>query len=80
MIPKKADVLVLRRNLRWEVSVRGLTRPMVDWLCTKDRAIEHALECARELAAIEGRAVLVGVNPSQGASADELLVDAERVA
>ncbi|MDF2692702.1 MAG: hypothetical protein K0S65_1085 [Labilithrix sp.] len=47
-------VRIRHRNLRWEVSVDGLTRPLVDWLCTRERAIEHALQLARELGAVRG--------------------------
>jgi hypothetical protein len=49
-------VRVRHRNLRWEVSVDNVTRPLVDWLCTRERALEHALERARELAAPPGHA------------------------
>ena len=42
------ELRVVPRNLRWEVSVNGVTRRLIDWLCTKERAIEHALEQARE--------------------------------
>ncbi|CAN5891023.1 hypothetical protein BH11MYX4_BH11MYX4_28740 [soil metagenome] len=80
MTPKKPQVLVARRNLRWEVAVGGLTRPRIDWLCTRERAVEHALELARELATLEGRAVLVAVMPTPGEQTEELMVEAERVA
>jgi Uncharacterized protein conserved in bacteria (DUF2188) len=43
------EVHVIPRNLRWEVEVNGVTRRMIDWLCTKERAIDHALERAQEL-------------------------------
>jgi hypothetical protein len=43
------ELRVVPRNLRWEVSVNGVTRRLIDWLCTKERAIDHALERAREL-------------------------------
>jgi hypothetical protein len=48
-MPEEAEVRIVHRNLRWEVRVNGVARPMIDWLCTKDRAIEHARERAREL-------------------------------
>jgi hypothetical protein len=48
-MPERNEILVVPRNMRWEVSVGGVTRRLVDWLCTKDRAVEHALEQAREL-------------------------------
>jgi hypothetical protein len=50
-MPQRSEVLVVPRNLRWEVSVGGVTRRLVDWLCSKDRAIEHAVELAREVGA-----------------------------
>jgi hypothetical protein len=50
-MPERSEVLVLPRNQRWEVSVGGVTRRMIDWLCTKERAVEHALERAREVQA-----------------------------
>ena len=46
---KSIELRVVPRNLRWEVSVNGVTRRLIDWLCTKERAIDHALEQAREL-------------------------------
>lgn len=39
-------IVVRRRNLRWEVALDGVTRRMIDWLCTKERALTHALEMA----------------------------------
>jgi hypothetical protein len=50
-MPEPSEVLVIPRNMRWEVSVGGVTRRLVDWLCTKERAVEHALERAREVRA-----------------------------
>ncbi len=41
-------VRVIHRQLRWEVANDGLVRPRIDWLCTKERALEHAFEVARE--------------------------------
>lgn len=35
--------------MRWEVSCDGITRRMIDWLFSKERAIEHAYERAEEL-------------------------------
>jgi hypothetical protein len=49
MPPHTVEVHVVHRNLRWEVRVNGVARPMVDWLCTKERAIQHAHERAREV-------------------------------
>lgn len=45
---KTIELRVIPRNLRWEVSVNGVTRRLIDWLCTKERALDHALEQARE--------------------------------
>ncbi len=42
-------VRVVPRNQRWEVAANGVTRRMIDWLCTRERAIAHALELAEEL-------------------------------
>jgi hypothetical protein len=50
-MPERNEVLVVPRHQRWEVSVGGVTRRLVDWLCTKERAVEHALERAREVQA-----------------------------
>jgi hypothetical protein len=47
--PPDHVVRIRHRNLRWQVDVDGVTRPLVDWLCTRERAIEHALQRAREL-------------------------------
>jgi hypothetical protein len=46
---------VERRNLRWEVAYNGVTRPMIDWLCTRERAVDHALEIAERLLSHPGR-------------------------
>ena len=48
-MPHAVEVQVVRRNLRWEVRVNGIARRLIDWLCTKERAIEHACERAREV-------------------------------
>ena len=51
-----AHVIVVRfTHLRWEVSLDGRTRPRLDWLCTRERAVEHALEMARDLVMAPGR-------------------------
>lgn len=42
-------IVVRRRNLRWEVALDGVTRRMIDWLCTRERAVMHALEMANAL-------------------------------
>lgn len=51
-------VLVRFTHLRWEVALDGRTRPRIDWLCTRERAIAHALELARELLDGAGREVV----------------------
>ena len=48
-MPHAIEVHVVHRNLRWEVRVNGVARPMVDWLCTKERAIDHAHVRASEV-------------------------------
>ena len=48
-MPPHVEVRVVHKNLRWEVRARGVARPLIDWLCTKERAIDHAIERAREL-------------------------------
>jgi hypothetical protein len=60
-------VLVVRhRNLRWEVAHNGLTRRLVDWLFSRERAVDHALQIAHELLAAPGRTrVLLRVEGQQ---------------
>jgi hypothetical protein len=53
--------------MRWEVSVGGVTRRLIDWLCTKERAIEHALERARE---VQAKSVVVA---APDGSIDEII-------
>jgi hypothetical protein len=43
-----STVRVIHRHLRWEVSTNGVIRPLHDWLCTRERAVDHAFERARE--------------------------------
>jgi hypothetical protein len=50
------ELRVAPRNLRWEVSCDGVTRRMIDWLFSKERAIEHAFERAQEIARWDGNA------------------------
>jgi hypothetical protein len=66
-MPERTGVIVVPRNLRWEVSVGGVTRPLIDWLCTKDRAVEHALERARE---IHAKSVVI---ETRDGSVDEII-------
>ncbi len=55
-MPHSVEVQVVHRNLRWEVRVNGFARPMIDWLCTKERAIEHAIERAHD---IDARVIVI---------------------
>ena len=66
-MPERGKVVVVPRNMRWEVSVGGVTRRLIDWLCTKDRAVEHALELARDV-----RAKSVVIETRDG-SVDEII-------
>jgi hypothetical protein len=50
-MPETSEIRVVQRNLRWEVRAHGAARPMIDWLCTKERAVEHARERAHEVGA-----------------------------
>ncbi len=75
--PTSSEVRVVHRNLRWEVAVDGRTRRMIDWLCTKERAIDHAVERAREVARREGRAVTVVVPAGTAAGGTRFLVEPE---
>jgi hypothetical protein len=45
---------VTYRNLRWEVAHNRVTRPMIDWLSTRQRAVDHALEIAERLLSYPG--------------------------
>ncbi len=53
---RSTDIVVIPRHRRWEVSVDGVTRPLVDWFATKERALDHAFEMAAET---EATAVVV---------------------
>lgn len=53
------ELRVSHRNLRWEVSCNGVTRRMIDWLCTKERAIDHAFDRAEELVRFDPHAEVV---------------------
>ena len=50
-MPESLEVRVVPRHLRWEVRVGGVARPLVDWLCTKERALDHAFERAKDVGA-----------------------------
>ena len=69
-MPERIEIRVVRRNLRWEVSTGGVTRPMLDWLCTKERALDHARERAEEV-----RADLIVVERIDGTIEEVLPVD-----
>jgi hypothetical protein len=67
---------VEHRNRRWEVAHNGVTRRMIDWLCTRERAVDHALEIAEGLLSHSGRErVLVVVE-----GVEHVLTNEERVA
>jgi hypothetical protein len=73
-LPKSAvKVHVVPRNRRWEVSADGLTRRYIDWLCTKERAVEHAIERGHELAGAESsRRIVVVIERTDGSVEDAL--------
>ncbi len=48
--PSEHVIVVKNKNLRWEVALDGLTRPMIDLLFSRERAIAHAFDRAHELA------------------------------
>ena len=50
---------VAPKNLRWEVSCNGVTRRMIDWLFSKERAVTHAFERGEELVALDDDAEVV---------------------
>ncbi len=56
---KTIEVRVLPRNLRWEVSVNGVTRRLIDW---------HAIERAEELMRGErtAQALVIVEGPDRG--------------
>jgi hypothetical protein len=64
-----STVRVIHRHLRWEVSTNGVVRPLHDWLCTRDRAVAHAFERARD----EG-VDLVTVETAEGIVRERLAV------
>lgn len=74
------ELRVAQRNLRWEVSCNGVTRRMIDWLCTKERAIAHAFERADELMQCDGDPeIVVIVERSDGTEEQRHAIDgAER--
>lgn len=50
MTPRtEVELRVVPRNLHWEVATNGVTRRLIDWLFSKERAVAHALELADEL-------------------------------
>jgi hypothetical protein len=48
---------------------------MIDWLCTRERAIEHGMEQARDLARCEGHSVVLVLERDDGEVERELVVD-----
>jgi hypothetical protein len=80
-LPHRIEVHVVPRNHRWEVEAGGVTRRYIDWLCTKERALEHAVERGRELSDGRDELVVVVVERSDGSveralHAEELLAPA----
>lgn len=74
-LPNTVEVHVVPRNLRWEVSASGVTRRYIDWLCTKERAVEHAALRGRELAeADSARRIVVVVERSDGSVEESFTV------
>lgn len=62
-----AVVRVLPHRLHWEVRAPGLPLRLIDSLCTKERAIEHAVAVAEELRETAGlRRVVVAVERADG--------------
>ena len=75
------EIRVVPRNLRWEVSLNSVTRPMIDWLCTKDRAIDHAFERAYELLRVEPHAqVFVIIERADRSEEQRTFVDSRQKA
>jgi len=73
-----ARVCVVPRNQHWEVEVDGRARPMIDWLCTRERATEHALEQAAELLRGDHDGVVVVIKHSDHSVEDVLGVHERR--
>ncbi len=74
----RPEVRVKYRDLHWEVSVDGHARPMIDSLCTKVRAIAHAVERAEALAAIEGVPVDLVIESIEGMVETEMRIEPRR--
>jgi len=69
-MPESIEIHVVPRNQRWEVSANGVTRRLIDWLCTKERAVDHAIARARELRV---RRAVVVVERSDGSVEQRLI-------
>ncbi len=69
-MPESIEIRVLPRNQRWEVSANGVTRRLIDWLCTKERAVAHAIKLAHELRV---RHAIVVVERSDGSIEQRLI-------
>ena len=48
---RQLEVHVVPRNMRWELDVRGVTRPMLDWFCSKERAVQYGVLRALDVGA-----------------------------
>ena len=64
-------IRVVPTDLAWRVISDPCRQRLVDVLCTRERAIEHALEIAGELARIERRPVRVRVEGRDGRVDDD---------
>jgi hypothetical protein len=73
---RRPEIHVVRRNQRWEVSTNGVTRRMIDWFCTKERAIEHAVERAHDLSTPVATVVVERADGTVEATFEERVEDA----
>ena len=55
------EIRVLPRGLAWHVVCAAWREERIDTLCTRERAVEHALERAAELRRTEQRPILIRV-------------------
>lgn len=63
---KSHVIRVVPRQRAWVVIVDPLYERMIDRLCTKERAIEHALTLAEALAAKQRAPVTVRIEQADG--------------
>jgi hypothetical protein len=69
---RRVEVRVIPRNQRWEVQVDGFVRPIVDWLATRERAVQYAFDQAIDLVGRGMSHVVIAVMTEDGAL-DELV-------